>query len=398
MNRALKALTLGLMAATSMVSAHNVADYAHSSNDGSRRIGVEKIKGDEQLNKVADRDLCRFWALKGVEPRMTLSNPATETVTIIEFAALNPVNDEIVPAKNVYQLKNMVPTRHTVKFSFGKQRDKKLRGFRKTKSLLAASVEDLLVMCGLLTVDEYDKVALVEEYNRGIPMAITVQNHDYLVGVQEYLMKHGLKPRDEKPALVIEILDHPETFTEADQKFWSTYFVLRTRKDEGVSASLKAERDFRSALMAATSNAGYLGQPMIESLLLSFEKSLSDMKSGELLMLATALTGGFIFGELSSGIKKSAKEALAAVLSESVTDAAGDVVIGEDKKPVKQTRPLVKNIAIGAGSVIGAYLLYRVLANYASIQQSEASAEAAEAEDVDAQVSEAVAARVAVAA
>ncbi len=395
MNRALKALTLSLIAATSMVSAgtmahNNVTDYARISADA-RRVGVERIMGSEQFNKVADREMGRIWLLKGTEPRMTITDPRNESVTIIEFAALNPVNDEVVPAKKVHQLKNMVPTRHTIKFSFNKQRDKKLRGYRKTKSLLAASVEDLLVTLGALTVDEYNKVAIVEEYNRGLPMVITAQNREYLFGLQEYLMKHGLKPREEKPALVIELLDNPEAFTAADQAFWSTYFVLRTRKDDGVNSSLKTERDFRSALMAATGSAGYMGQPMTESLLLSIEKMLSDMKSGDLLMMTAILAGGFVYGKVGSQVKTSVEAVLSGLLRQPVTGADGAPVM-KDGKRVMQARPVLVNTAIGVGGAVGLYLLYRMLANYTSIEQNEAIAEAADAEELDAQVTEAAAA------
>lgn len=183
---------------------------------------------------TTDQPFVIFKAIKGGKyPFMFKCYPGMNQLDVVYFGTQKKSGVKFV--KNPKELENLTPIRYSFKLADNTavQVDKKYTGYR--EAYLGIGLENLFKATGLYPTAGYKGIALVDEYQAGLPMKWALCDVVAFKALKKYVLKgfdaaNVIVPAV-KPLLLLEIVNQEASLDASDYEFLNKYFDLLDPKD-----------------------------------------------------------------------------------------------------------------------------------------------------------------------
>jgi hypothetical protein len=272
-------------------------------------VGSVSAADVRQEFSKTDQPFVFFKALTGAKyPTLTKVDPAKNQLDVVLCGAQTK-NGDVKLIKKAKEIKNMVAIRLTMNFAESCTKlDKRYEGIREAYGAIA--LFRLMKTVGILDSEVYKGTVLVDEYVQGLPMKIVLSNKEQFDALKTYLVtnfaEQSVVPAEQKPLLLLNILDKKAQLTDDDNAFLNEYFQVldpcAAETKEFFENANKALFD----MIDKTRDAKKVGESFGESVIGKLEEAAKDFDSKKIgSMMTAAIVGGasaYIISELKSPV------------------------------------------------------------------------------------------------
>lgn len=318
---------------------------------------------------TTDQPFVIFKAIKGAKnPIMFKCHPGINELDVMYFGTQKKSGPKLV--KDAKDLANLVPLRFSMKFADNTavQIDKKYEGFR--ESYIGSGLEKLFKCLGIYPTAGYKGIALVDEYKVGLPMKFVLSNVEQFKALKQYLLKGfdaaNVVVAENKPLLLLEIVDTTTKLDASDVVFLNHYYDVLDARDPAVKTFFNEASEFLGDVARETKDAKNVGELIGEMILNDASNKAKDFDGKKIrdLMITSALAAvfGCIFKQMNDR-KQGAIDCVTAPVNNFVWNYLIDQTANADKDIAVSGwyKQRAKELGIGAGAVVVAYLVHRVI-------------------------------------
>lgn len=319
---------------------------------------------------TTDQPFVIFKAIKGAKhPLMFKCFPGVNELDVVYFGTQKKSGVKLF--KTAKDLENISPLRFSMKFADNTpvQIDKKYPGCR--EAYLGSGLENLFKLAGLYPCDGYKGIALVDEYNAGLPMKWVVSSVEYFKAIKKYVLKGfaaaNVVAPEVKPLLLLEIVDTKNSLDASDYEFLNTYFELADTTDPVVKKFFEGASKTVGSISDKTKEALNVGTLAGEALLNAVEKTAKEFDAKKIrdyaLPLGVGLAAGYAWKQVQGEAVRAVGDFVwTNMIDQKAKDAAlakgGDA---KDKAVLGYYAGIAKGTAIGCGTAALGYLAYRII-------------------------------------
>jgi len=266
---------------------------------------------NKDVLKNIDQSFAFFKFDGGKYPYMVKFNPGLNKIDMILCGTHNLTNDMVHLVTSPQDLATITPVQSTIKYVDAPlQMVENYKG--KRQAYVGIALEDLLQ-----AVRVYKGIFLVDEYKANLPQKWVVRSAD-LSPLVSYLRKSfeqaQIAPADQKPVLLLELLDKKQAISQDDQAFLNAFYEMVDPQDPVIFEFFKRANDLSNEALTATANNKIVGERLGEEILRKIESFTGEFEGRKLFgIVLSAIATKLVYDKVSTLFCTKSDKAMAEV-------------------------------------------------------------------------------------